>query len=290
MTKDISWDDYKIAYQVALDGSLSKAGQSLGINHATVLRRINQLEEKLELTLFLRHQRGYQLTDAGCMLLDEFPQLQSGFTQLENRLRNIENQLSGELRITTVNSFSAKLTSLLSGFYESFPRVRLKIIVTDKIIALESGEAHISLRAGPKPTMPDLIAKSLYQVKNQYFASQRYVDTYGVPKNISEFNQHQWVLPSQDKHHIPFVEYIVKQINPCQVVFQSNQFTDVQLAVKLGMGIGPLNENDVADELIPIDIDLPPQNDTIWFTYHKELKNSSRIKTCFDYLKNALSQ
>ncbi len=124
---------------MAIDGCLRKAGQSLSINHATVLRRINQLEEKLELTLSLRHQRGYQLTDAGCILLDEFPQLQSSFTQLESRLSNVENQISGELRITTVNSFSAKLTTLLSGFYESFPRIRLKIIVTDKIIALESG-------------------------------------------------------------------------------------------------------------------------------------------------------
>ncbi len=138
--------------------------------------------------------------------------------------------------------------------------------------------------------MPDLIAKSLYKVKNQYYASKLYIDTYGVPKNISELNQHQWVLLSQDKYHIPFVEHIVKQINLSQIVFQSNQFTDVQLAVKLGMGIGPLNENNVIDELVPININFPPQNDTIWFTYHKELKNSSRIKICFDYLKNTLNQ
>ena len=56
--KNILWHDYKIAYHVALDGSLSQALVSLRLNHATVLRRVNQLEQALEETLFIRHQRG----------------------------------------------------------------------------------------------------------------------------------------------------------------------------------------------------------------------------------------
>ena len=52
-----SWDDFRIAYLLAKSGTLTKAGKLLQMNHATVLRHINRLEEALDTKLFIRHQR-----------------------------------------------------------------------------------------------------------------------------------------------------------------------------------------------------------------------------------------
>jgi DNA-binding transcriptional LysR family regulator len=71
--KKIHWDDYRIALQVAQSGSLSKAAKLLQCNHATVLRHVNRLEDALNIKLFIRHQRGYKLTDAGQILVNELP-------------------------------------------------------------------------------------------------------------------------------------------------------------------------------------------------------------------------
>jgi DNA-binding transcriptional LysR family regulator len=162
MMKNISWDDYKIAYQVALDGSLSKAGISLRLNHTTVLRRINQLERALEVTLFIRHQRGYKLTDTGMLLMDEMPDVLAKMANLENKLKNVEGDISGELRVTTVSSFSPVITPSLKAFRSEYPKIRLNLISTDNILPLDTGAAHVSFRAGPKPTSPDLIVKKPY--------------------------------------------------------------------------------------------------------------------------------
>jgi len=289
--KDISWDDYKIAYQVAIDGSLSQAGVSLSINHTTVLRRINQLEQALEVKLFIRHQRGYKLTDAGCVLMDEMPEMLAKFSSLESKLQNVEGDISGELRVTTVSSFSPVITPTLKAFIEKYPKIRLKLISTDDIVPLDSGAAHVSFRAGPSPVGVDLIVKSLTRLTTAYYATQSYVDKFGQPKVISEFNDHQWVLPTPEKYRIPFVNYVVDKIDKNKIIFQSNHFPDINEAVIAGMGIGPLGQHQASlhPSMVKIDIDIPKKDEIIWFVYHKDLKHSVRIQCFYQFLKASMS-
>jgi DNA-binding transcriptional LysR family regulator len=47
----INWDDVRYFLAVARGGSVRAAGQRLGANHSTVLRRIAQLEERLAVGL-----------------------------------------------------------------------------------------------------------------------------------------------------------------------------------------------------------------------------------------------
>ena len=289
--KNISWDDYKIAYQVALDGSLSQAGKSLSINHSTVLRRINQLENSLKVKLFIRHQRGYKLTDAGYILMDEMPDVFAKFSSLENKLQHVEDDISGELRITTVSSYSPVITSKLSDFLQQYPNIRLKLISTDSIVALDSGVAHISLRAGSKPDGPDLIVKKLIALNTAYFATPSYVEKYGIPTSLAQLNEHLWVLPSAEKHHIPFIESVINHINKENIVFQSNIFPDIHQAVIAGMGIGPIAEHQAIlhPTLHHIPLELPDNDESIWFVFHKDLKHSARINCLYDFLKSQLA-
>lgn len=289
---DLSWDDYKVAYQVARDGSLSKAAQSLGVNHATVLRRVNQLEAKLEVNLFIRHQRGYKLTDAGILLMDEMPEIIAKFASLANRLQNVEGNLSGELRITTVSSYSPVITPTLKAFREKYPKMRLKLISTDDIVPLDTGAAHVSLRAGPKPNGVDLIVKELTQLQTYYYAHQDYVTQYGIPKSLNELNNHLWVLPSKDKHHIPFISHVIKRLNKSNIVFQSNLFPDIHQAVYSGMGIGPVGQHQARknSNLVNINLDLPKAEESIWFVYHKDLKHSVRIQSFFQFLMASITR
>ncbi|WP_091987267.1 LysR family transcriptional regulator [Pseudoalteromonas denitrificans] len=289
--KGISWDDYKVAYQVAIDGTLSQAGKTLEMNHATVLRHVNRLENALEIKLFIRHQRGYQLTDAGSVLMDELPDLIAQFSRLENRLHNVEGQISGELRITTLSSFSAQLTPILKEFRDSYPLIRIKVLSTDDIVPLESGAAHVSLRAGPKPNGPDLIVRELTKLATSYYAAQSYIDSFGTPKSIEELNKHLWVLPTSDKYRIPFIRHIVDNIDKDKIIFQSNHFPDVNQAVIAGMGIGPLGDSQAImnTSLIKVPINLPITQESMWFVYHRDLKHSARVKCFYEFFTKQLS-
>ena len=65
----MNWDDYRHFLAVARTGKLSLAGQQLGVDHATVGRRVKALEAALNTHLFDRSPQGYSLTDEGQKLI-----------------------------------------------------------------------------------------------------------------------------------------------------------------------------------------------------------------------------
>ncbi len=65
MNTGLRWDDLRIALAVATAGSLSGAGRSLGLSHATVFRRLRDIEDRLGVRLFERSRTGYAPTTAG---------------------------------------------------------------------------------------------------------------------------------------------------------------------------------------------------------------------------------
>ena len=58
MHNKINWDDYQYFLKIALLGSLKGAAEALGVNHSTVFRRINSLENKMDVRLFERLKNG----------------------------------------------------------------------------------------------------------------------------------------------------------------------------------------------------------------------------------------
>jgi DNA-binding transcriptional LysR family regulator len=60
-----NWDEIRTAFQVALIGTVSGAADVFVVHHATVIRHIDALEQRLGVILFQRHARGYTATEAG---------------------------------------------------------------------------------------------------------------------------------------------------------------------------------------------------------------------------------
>ena len=56
-----NWDDLRYVLAVAEEGSVSGAARRLGVNHATVLRRIAAFEEAADLSLFEKGPQGYDV-------------------------------------------------------------------------------------------------------------------------------------------------------------------------------------------------------------------------------------
>ena len=61
----MNWDDTRIFLALTRAPSLRAAARSLGVDQATVGRRLNALEAELGAKLFLRAKDGYLLTAAG---------------------------------------------------------------------------------------------------------------------------------------------------------------------------------------------------------------------------------
>ncbi|KZN57117.1 hypothetical protein N474_08925 [Pseudoalteromonas luteoviolacea CPMOR-2] len=287
----LNWDDFRVAHIVAKAGSLAKAAALLQCNHTTVLRHINRLEEALNVKLFIRHQRGYKLTDAGVIMSEVLPEIDSQFLSLEDKLQSIQQDFSGKIRITTVTSYSALLAPALQAFRRQYPKVRVELLATDEVIPAQSGAVHVALRAGPKPQDPDIIVRHVASITMAYYASQSYVDEFGLPNDVSKMNEHQWLMPDKSKHHIPFINEVIKRLCNDSVVYSSNQFLDIQSAVLCGMGIGPVSELEASKhkhlvKLNSSDLFATDFVGSLWYTYHKDLKDNAKVKALYEFFLN----
>ena len=99
-----AWDDLRVFLAIARGGSLSAAARSLGVNHSTVFRRINSLEERLQVRLFERSRKGYTLTEAGEEIFSSVEQIEDQIFEIQRKLLGKDIRLSGTLKISTTDT------------------------------------------------------------------------------------------------------------------------------------------------------------------------------------------
>jgi DNA-binding transcriptional LysR family regulator len=141
------WDDVRYFLAVAREGSVRAAALRLGVNHATVLRRIARLEERLGARLFEKLPAGYRLTDAGEEVLESAEQMQASSHQLEARVLGRDQGVRGRLRVTLAPPLAAHL--LMPDFAEFgrlHPEIEMEIVSSGELANLTNREADVAIR------------------------------------------------------------------------------------------------------------------------------------------------
>ena len=96
------WTEIRTAYGVARAGTVSKAAQELGVHRATVNRHIDALEAEIGTRLFLRHRRGYELTDAGREFMEIAERSYDMLEDFFGRIRVQSADVEGEVIVATL--------------------------------------------------------------------------------------------------------------------------------------------------------------------------------------------
>lgn len=144
---------YKIFYEVAKAGNISKAAKELYISQPAISKAISKLEDSLKVSLFTRSSRGVHLTPEGELL---FGHVQTAFQALdlgEQELKRIQEFNIGHLRIGVSNTLCKYiLLPYLKNFIEQYPHIKITIEgqATAKTISmLEQHTLDVGLVAEP---------------------------------------------------------------------------------------------------------------------------------------------
>ena len=143
----IDWDDVRYFLTVARSGSVRAAAERLGVNHATVLRRVAQLEGRLGARLFEKLPSGYQITDAGGEVLGLAEQMEASSNLLQARVLGRDQGLSGLLRVTMAPTIATHLLMpTFTEFAAAHPEVEMALLTSDAPVNLTNREADVALR------------------------------------------------------------------------------------------------------------------------------------------------
>lgn len=282
-----NWDEIRTAVQVAQQGTVSGAAQSLGVHHATVIRHIDALETRLGVKLFQRHSRGYTPTEAGEELMRVGQATAEQFSALEGRLRGKTDAVSGELVITTLAPMAHDLVPIVAEFQDTYPDVTIRLLNSERLFRLEYGEAHVAIRAGEAPKEPDNIVQPYRSYEIGLFASRSYVERHGMPKSIEDFANHRFAGRDGVTSRAPFFQWQRDNVPDASVVFKTTDDFNLRQIVKHGVGIGfierrvALNDPDLV-EVWPPD---PSWCVKLWIVTHVDLHRTAKVQAIVKAIK-----
>ena len=287
-----NWDEIRTAYQVARRGTVSGAADALGVHHATVIRHIDALEQRLGVKLFQRHVRGYTATEAGQDLLQVAQATDDQFTQLAGRIKGQGEGVSGDLVVTSLGLASRMLTPILVAFQTENPEVRIRYRTGDRLFRLEYGEAHVAIRAGKMPEEPDNVVQPFLQQQMVLVASSAYVARHGVPKDEDDLKNHFFVSHDDDNSRAPFIKWLRTLVPDHRLVFRATDNRNIQDAVLAGAGIGfvPSQELERNADLTEVIARRDDWSAPLWIVTHVDLHRTTKVQTFVKFLKEQVRQ
>jgi DNA-binding transcriptional LysR family regulator len=287
----LDWDKIRIFYTVAEAGSFTRAGDDLGLSQSAVSRQVSALERELKAPLFHRHARGLILTEQGDLLFRAARDMRLRLENTRARLEETSERPSGELRVTTaVGLGSLWLTQRVSEFLDTYPDVRVTMILTNEELDLAMREADVALRMR-RPSQPDLIQRRLFTVHFHAYASHDYIKRFGEPKTTADLSAHRLLSfggaePSYllSMHSLATLGREGQPPLPYHMIV--NSIPALKAAAETGAGICVLPDYavDGTNKLVQVLRDVEMSQLETYLVYAEEMRNVARVQVFRDFL------
>jgi len=152
-SRPISAGQLRAFEAVARHLNFRAASEELALTQSAVSRQIQGLEEDVGVSLFHRHTRAVELTNAGGILLRAVtPSLE----RIDNAVRQIRQSAGRKsVSLTTFASFASMwLIPRLEGFQRDNPDIDIRIDASDVAVDLDISDLDLALRYAPASAMP----------------------------------------------------------------------------------------------------------------------------------------
>jgi DNA-binding transcriptional LysR family regulator len=281
-------NDLRLVAWIGETGSLSGAAKRMGVNHATVFRRLHQLESRLGLRIFERSAGRYHATPAGEELMRAGAELDHIATQALLRVAGTDLRPSGLVRISTTDSFALTLLPpILARCRKQYPQIRLTVEVDNQSVDLSKRDADIAIR--PTTAPPDyLIGKQIGPLRFCVYGAHEYLEA-----NDSQLlSDHEWIaLDDMYSGHrsLRWLDTITPVDN---LGYRTSSFGLVQQACVSGLGLAvlPCFLGDSSSALQRVGEPISECASALWLLIHPDLRETTRIKAVFQLLKRELGK
>ncbi len=264
-------------------GSLIGAAKTLDVSHATISRHLSAIEGKLQVKLFNRGRLGCVPTLAGEEIAVTARHVESHIVEVERRIMGRDLELSGDIRITTLDSLLAGLlTPLFREFQSKHPKINLEVSLSNQLYSLPKHEADIAIR----PTLnPDetLYGRKLGTLFYATYGQNELIEQSAEPISIHKMD---WLGPDKAMIYPALEKWMTENNLDSRCRFRINTVLGLYVAVREGLGLAILpcylGEPDI--RLKRISGAIPEMTIDLWALTHRNVQKSARIKALLKFL------
>jgi len=284
----MEWNDLNLILAVGRAGTLAGAARLLGMNHSTVFRRLNNIEQRLGVRLFDRFPSGYVQTEAGEAAIRSAEIIEDQIHDLSRELVGKDLRLQGKIRVTAPEGIAQRILGAhLTRFSELHPDIQIDLIALNGDLQLSRREADLAVRVTTQPP-ESAIGKRVCDFQFSLYATRAYLQKHAR----STAPEYDWVQTYESRDWFtPAVWKKVGRVTP-NAVFTSNSIMAVLNAAKAGQGVAPLPcfLADSEKKLVRV---IPPPKEMrmeLWLLMHSDLRHTARVKVLLQYLYSELSR
>ncbi|MBZ6388692.1 LysR family transcriptional regulator [Pantoea piersonii] len=274
------WEDLRYFSTFAQTGSLASAAKKLGVDHATVARRIASLEASVNLRLVDRRPRAYVLTEDGRQIAHYGEQMNASAYSLERYSSAEQSAVEGDVVVAAPPAFIASfIAPCIGSLRKDYPYLRLTLQVTKERLSLARREADITISM-VRPVESAVRTQRIGQVRFTLYGSAEYLASSGE-RNVIAYDDSVTETPQQ--------AWLKEQCTEQKVVFFSNDLRIQAVAAAGHAGIALLPDY-LAKEynLVPAEPDGPALIQDVWLSVHEDVRYARRISTVLEFLKDCI--
>lgn len=238
----MDWDHLRVFLAVARQGQLLAAARRLGLNHATVARRLDALEAALGAPLFDRRPAGSVLTDAGERLLPAAERIEAEMLGIAEQFRAGDAEVTGTVRLGAPdglgNYFLAAELGALGGRH---PGLTVELVPLPRTFSLSRREADLAIVL-EAPAEGRLVVSRLIDYSLSVYAAGAYLDAHGTPERAEDLAAHAVVTGVEDFAYATALDYSAVLERHGGRRFRCASVMGQMEAVRAGAGLGVLHD------------------------------------------------
>ena len=283
-----SGDDLRLVGAIAEHGSMAGAARALEVDHSTVFRRLNAIEQQLGTRLFERSRRACEPTPAGERLARAARHAGEALDLARLEIEGEDARLSGRIRCTITPYLAhVLLIPLLSRFHDLHPDIRVDLTETHSIDQLMQREADVALRITGRPP-ESLIGHRLGSIAMAVYGSrERFAGT-----GDADFATCDWVVQATQISAGPEARWIRRHAPGARIRLRAETGTCVEAGIAAGIGIGvlPCFRADRLPGLMRLSEPVPEMALELWALTRPQLRGVARVRALLANLRETVPQ
>jgi DNA-binding transcriptional LysR family regulator len=268
-----NWDDMRFVLAVAESGSVSAAARVLGVNHATVLRRIAAFEERHGGQIFERTPQGYTIPDDRQTVIEAAREVQAAVYSVERMIEGGQVPVKGVVRVTSTDTLChTVLPWLLVDPPREATELRIELICSNSHLDLARLDADITVR--PADVLSEGLTGEIAGLLAFNVYGQRHRPWLGMTGAIANSKPAQWL------------EQTVREE---EFAAKADSFLTLREMVAAGLGkaILPTVLGDGDPRIEAVEMDFPQSPVPVWVACHPDMAEVPRIRAARTALLDA---
>ncbi len=291
--------DLEVFVQVVKNGSFAAAAAKLQLNPSGVSRRISNLEASIGVRLLNRTTRSLSLTEVGSRYFNRCTSILADIEEANREANQHSEEPQGALVVSCSTYFAHQhAIALLPDLLERYPRLKLKMMLTDDVVDIVNEGIDVAIRVG-EIADSSLISQRLIANRRIVCAAPRYIERHGTPSTPDDLAYHNCLILNAYKTTLNqwrFKDPLGLREIGVQGNFEVNSGEALYEAILAGVGIGrvtaPLANKDIqSGRLIHLLQEYEDDRDlSIYAVFPSNRYLLPKLRVFVDFLVESFSQ